>query len=152
MSEIDIVGSIGSRARRDDNCICSDLLSVIDLQCVRVDETSVTFDDFDTVSIIETAPHRLLFLNDRLGTSPKVSHRRVGFDSRLTKQLIAESLCKLCDRETKSLTWDGSPMGAATADPCVLFNNKDIFARFRQLHRGAFAAGARTDHDHICFS
>lgn len=149
MGEVDIGWVEGSGAGGDDDMVSVEASFVVDLECVGIDEFCEAVKDGDVVAVVKGLPHAFLFGDDRFGAGSQLGEGWVEVDSHIFEDGVVHRFHDAVDGEAEGFAGDGSPVGAATTDACVGFDDGDGAIGFGQLHGGAFATGAGADDQDI---
>jgi hypothetical protein len=113
---------------------------------MRIDKASRSGNYLDTVSVVESFPHRHLLANDARRTSSQIRKRWSLVRAR--EQRITPCLRDLENSMTQCLAGDRTVVRAATAD-FVSLDGTDAFAPLDGLHGRAFACRAGANDENV---
>ncbi|VTN12971.1 Uncharacterised protein [Raoultella terrigena] len=127
VGKVDIRRMIRAGAAGDNEFFCGDRFNgaVVTLQGQRmfINEVRVALQDFAVVALIESLTHMGLLVNDAVGMVKNVGEGGAKKAGVVAVERVLVELDNTADGMAERFRRDGSPVGTATADVMVAFNN-----------------------------
>src|SRR5262249_23613326 len=124
-------------------------VGALDLDRVRIEDARGAVEDLREVPVVEAGAELDLSRDHAIRALHEIRERDLVAVSRVAEERIGPELHESVDRLAEGLARNRAGVRAAAPDRGVLLDDRDALSELRGLHRGALAAGARTDDDDV---